>query len=108
MYYKKQGIQPPVIKRGSVYKESYLFDGYLYLKYQKDNVPLEPLEEITREEYEINKPVIPEPPTPEPTNMELLMQANSDAELRDLEIQQGQEMLAQQMTDIELAMLGGN
>ncbi|WMI80892.1 hypothetical protein [Anaerotignum sp. MB30-C6] len=47
-------------------------------------------------------------PTPGPTDMELLMQANTDAELRDLEIQQGQEMLAQQMTDIELAVLGGN
>ncbi|WMI81609.1 hypothetical protein [Anaerotignum sp. MB30-C6] len=50
----------------------------------------------------------PEPPTPEPTDVERIMQAYTDAELRDLEIQQGQEMLAQQMTDIELAVLGGN
>ncbi|WMI82039.1 hypothetical protein [Anaerotignum sp. MB30-C6] len=47
-------------------------------------------------------------PQPEPRSMELLMQAQADAELRDFAIQQGQEMLAQQMADIELAMLGGN
>ncbi len=42
------------------------------------------------------------------TDIELLMQANIDAELRDLEIQQNQEILAQQMSSIELAILGGN
>ena len=43
----------------------------------------------------------------EPTDLEILMQAQADAELRDFEIQQGQELLAQQMADIELAVLGG-
>lgn len=49
----------------------------------------------------------PEPATQEPTSMEILMQAQADAELRDFAIQQGQELLAQQMADIELAVLGG-
>lgn len=55
--------------------------------------------------------VEPEPfPVPEPTqptDLEILMQAQADAELRDFAIQQGQELLAQQMADIELAVLGG-
>lgn len=42
-----------------------------------------------------------------PTDTQLLMQAQADAELRDFQIQQGQELLAQQMADIELAVLGG-
>ncbi len=46
-------------------------------------------------------------PEPELTDMELLMQANANTELRDLEIQQNQELLAQQMADIELELLGG-
>lgn len=41
------------------------------------------------------------------TDNQIIMQAMADAELRDMQIQQGQEMLAQQMTDIELAVLGG-
>jgi hypothetical protein len=44
----------------------------------------------------------------EPTDTQQLMQSMTDAELRDLENQQNQELLAQQMADIELAMLGGN
>src|SRR5690606_20790629 len=42
------------------------------------------------------------------TDTERIMQSFTDAELRDLEIQQNQELLAQQMADIELAMLGGS
>ncbi|NCC17218.1 MAG: hypothetical protein EOM28_13015 [Clostridia bacterium] len=42
------------------------------------------------------------------TETEIIMQAMTDGELRDLEIQQGQELLAQQITDIELVVLGGN
>ena len=42
------------------------------------------------------------------TDVELLMQVNADADLRDLEIQQNQELLAQQMAEIELIILGGN
>ncbi|AMJ40466.1 hypothetical protein [Anaerotignum propionicum] len=37
-----------------------------------------------------------------------IMQAFTDVELRNLEIQQRQELLAQQIANIELAMLGGN
>mgnify|MGYP000910979328 FL=1 len=48
-----------------------------------------------------------EPELPGATDIELLMQAQADAELRDFAIQQGQEMLAQQMADIELTVLGG-
>lgn len=47
-------------------------------------------------------------PVLEPTNTERIMQAMTDSELRDFEIQQGQELLAQKMVDIELAVLGGN
>lgn len=50
----------------------------------------------------------PIPPEPVLTDFELIMQANIDAELRDLEIQQNQEILAQQLTNIELELLGGN
>lgn len=44
----------------------------------------------------------------EPTEIELLMQSIADAELRDLVTQQNQELLAQQITDIEVALLGGD
>lgn len=47
----------------------------------------------------------PEIKSEELTETEQIMQAMTDAELRDFEIQQGQEMLAQQMTDIELALI---
>ncbi|AMJ41000.1 hypothetical protein [Anaerotignum propionicum] len=50
----------------------------------------------------------PEPAMAQPTDLELLMQAQADSELRDLVIQQNQELLAQQMTDIEVALLGGD
>ena len=45
--------------------------------------------------------------SPEPTEIEILMQALADGEIRDFEIQQGQELLAQQLADIELMILGG-
>ena len=45
---------------------------------------------------------------PQCTDTEVLMQVMTDAELRDLEIQQNQELLAQQMGEIELMILGGN
>ncbi|WP_312071808.1 hypothetical protein [Anaerotignum propionicum] len=106
MYYKKQRNEPPIVRTGCVYAESYFYNGYLYLKFAVNNIPSEELTEITQEEYEANKPVIPEPEL-EQTETELLMQANTDSELRDLEIQQNQELLAQQLTDIEVALLGG-
>ncbi|MCQ4935044.1 hypothetical protein [Anaerotignum propionicum] len=43
----------------------------------------------------------------EPTETERIMQAMTDAELRDMVTQQNQELLAQQITDIEVALLGG-
>ena len=60
MYYKKQGNTSPVIKAGCVYDESYFYEGYLFLKYSVGNIPSEELTEITQEEYEANKPVIPD------------------------------------------------
>ena len=74
MYYKKPGNEPPVVKAGSVYEESYFHDGYLFLKYATSNVPLEELIKISQEEFEANKPAIsePEPPEPEPTEQEIL------------------------------------
>lgn len=44
---------------------------------------------------------------PQPTDTQLVMQAFSDAEIRDFEAQEERKMLAQQMADIELAVLGG-
>ena len=64
--------------------------------------------EVTFEYFDIPVPVEPIVPEEPLTDIELIMQANTDAELRDLEIQQNQEILAQQMTDIELVLLGGN
>lgn len=71
MYYKMQGNTPPAIKAGCAYDESYFMGGYLYLKYSQSNIPSEPLGEITQEEYEANKPIIPEPAS-EPTEEEIL------------------------------------
>ena len=80
MYYKKQGSVPPAVKIGCAYEESYFFDGYTYLKYALKSVPSEALEEISQEEYEVNKPVIPEPepmpPEPlSPTEQTLMQMA---------------------------------
>lgn len=63
MYYKKQGNEPPVIKSGCAYEESYFYDGYLFLRYSVGNVPSEELTEITKQEYAENKPE-PEPQEP--------------------------------------------
>lgn len=71
MYYKKERNIPPVVKSGCVYEESYFYDGYLFLKYAVGNVPSEYLTEITQEEYETNKPIIPEP-EPTPTDQDAL------------------------------------
>ncbi|WP_312047779.1 hypothetical protein [Anaerotignum sp.] len=109
MYYKKYGNEPPVIKTGCVYEESYLHEGNLFLKYSKDNIPSEKLMEVSSEEYKANKPISSVPETiKESTETEQLMQAMTDAELRDMVTQQNQELLAQQMTDIEVALLGGD
>ena len=74
MYYKKQGNEPPVIKMGCAYEESYFNDGYLFLKFAEKNVPSETLEEITQEEYEANKPTMEEEvlTLAEPTEQEIL------------------------------------
>ena len=74
MYYKKQGNIPPVIKAGCVYEESYFHDGYLFMKYSVNNVPSEELTEVSKEEFETNKPVILEPELimPEPTEQDFL------------------------------------
>jgi len=61
--------------------------------------------EVFIEYVEIPSP--PKVPDPEPTETERIMQGFTDSELRDLEIQQNQELLAQQITDIEVALLGG-
>lgn len=50
---------------------------------------------------------VPEVEEPHFTKEELFMQAMTDSELRDIEAQEERKMLAQQMTDIELAVLGG-
>lgn len=109
MYYKKQGDLLPVIKTGHVYEESYFSNGYLFLKYSGNNIPTEKLTEVSQQEYEANKPVVPPQPKPaaEPTDTERIMQEMTDAELRDFETQKRQEVMAQQMTDIEILLLGG-
>lgn len=107
MYYKKLETEVPITKIGCVYESFYFYGGCLFLKYSDDNVPSEELTEITQEEFEKNEP-LPESTIPVLTDFELLMQANTDAELRDLEIRQNQELLAQQITDIEVALLGGD
>ena len=56
---------------------------------------------------EVSYTYYPEKVEPEPTETERMMQGFTDSELRDLEIQQNQELLAQQITDIEVALLGG-
>lgn len=66
--------------------------------------------EVEVQYFDIIPPAVdPEIPSvvPQLSNIELFMQAMTDSELRDFEIQQGQELLAQKVADIELAMLGG-
>ncbi len=82
MYYKKQGNTPPIIKSGCVYAECYFYDGYLFFKYYAGNIPSEELTEITQVEYEINKPIIPEPdPTPSPED---IISAANTAKLNEI------------------------
>lgn len=80
MFYKKQGNISPTIIAGCAYEESYSYDGYLFFKYPSGDIPSEELVEITKEEYEANKPVIPEPePTPtaqDEINAEILKMLN--------------------------------
>ena len=75
MYYKKQGITAPIIKDGSIYREMYFHDGYIYLRYEGKNVPSEALTEVTEEEYNLNCHIYntePEPTDPQPTNADIL------------------------------------
>ncbi|MCQ4935130.1 hypothetical protein [Anaerotignum propionicum] len=44
----------------------------------------------------------------EQTDIQKIMQVMSDVELRDLKTQQNQGLLAQQMAELELLILGGN
>jgi hypothetical protein len=53
------------------------------------------------EEVEIEE--IPQPPS----DSEIIMQSISELELQNFEAQQERQMLAQQMADLELAMLEG-
>lgn len=53
---------------------------------------------------EVEQPQIPQPPQPE-SDTEIIMQAITDLELYNIEVQQQNELLAQQMTELELAML---
>ena len=81
MYCKKQGNTPPVTKSGCVYEESYAFQDYLFLKYSVGNIPSESLEEITQEEYEANRPVMPAPaPEPLSTTEQAIMQTAINTE----------------------------
>lgn len=52
----------------------------------------------------------PEPvpePEPEATAEQLIMQSLADSEIRDYEAQYERELIAQQLTDIEISMIGG-
>jgi hypothetical protein len=105
MYYKKNGTKPPVIRTGCVYGESYYCNGYMYLKYSFGNIPSEELTEITQEEYEANKPIIPEPePTaPEPTEQDFLQAEILLNQVTILENQRAQDAV---MAEILLGQLG--
>lgn len=46
-------------------------------------------------------------PTPPPSDMELLMQAITDSEIKQLQAEQDRALLGQQLTDIELKLLKG-
>lgn len=74
-------------------------------KFTLDN-GTEMLREIYGNGMEIERPSMPDVPTPmpEPTDTELIMQALSDTEIRDIEARQERELLAQQMTDMELML----
>ena len=93
MYYKKQGYEPPVIKAGCVYEESYFYDGYLFMKYSVNNIPSEELIEILQEEFEANKPAMlePESTTSEPTEQDFLQAEILLYQVSILENQQAQD-----------------
>lgn len=74
-------------------------DDYEYIYYSNGAVAKQSINAVNQKEIPEEESI---------TEIELLMQANADAELRDLEIQQNQELLAQLMADIELAVLGGD
>lgn len=105
MHYKKQGGIPPVVKAGCVYEESYFHNGYLFLKYCINNVPSEELIAISREEFEANKPVIPEPEstTPEPTEQDFLQ---AEILLNQVTILENQRAQDAAMAAILLGQLG--
>lgn len=54
------------------------------------------------------------PPNPEiiktnkTSEIEILIQAIANTESKNMEIQRGQQLIAQKLTDIELSILGGN
>jgi len=52
------------------------------------------------------EPVIPQP-IPQPTETEILMQTLADSELRSVEEQKDRQLLAQQISDLELVILKG-
>jgi len=96
MYYKKQGNLLPEIKAGCVYEESYFYEGYTFLKYEVNNIPSEELMEITQEEYEANKPIIPEPEPPEPTPTE--------QEILQSEMLLNQQQIISKQTEIDMTL----
>ena len=72
---------------------------YLDLMVSETPALVEKLEYVTQE--------VEPTPIPQTTDTELIMQAFSDQEIRDFAAQEERKILAQQMTDIELAVLGG-
>lgn len=76
-----------------------IVDGYKIIYYSNGAIVKQSVHTITEPQSE---------QIPEPLPIESLMQAMTDGELRDFEIKQNQELLAQQMTDIEVVLLGGD
>ncbi|AMJ40704.1 hypothetical protein [Anaerotignum propionicum] len=96
MYYKKQGNVLPEIKAGCVYEESYSYEGYIFLKYEVNNIPSEEIVEITKEEYKANKPIIPEL---EPDPMELI-----EDEVLQAEMLLNQQLILSKQTEIDITL----
>lgn len=94
----QHGYPVTAIECDDTVKKGMQFDEKTHLFYEDSGVD-DDLSQLDR----IEKTLLQE----NPKSTEIIMQAMTDAELRDFEIQQGQEMLAQQMADIELAVLGG-
>lgn len=74
MYYKKKGTEFPVIRAGSVYEKTYVYDGYIYFKYEIGNFPQEEMEKITEEEFKLHEPVTKEMEE-EPTQLDRIEKA---------------------------------